>query len=75
MQHTNSVQLSSVLMGNVEYSQLNQYIIIKDLGRGAHALVKLALNTADNLLYAIKVMYGFAPCQSSFYGRLTLTCC
>mmetsp|Transcript_28971 Transcript_28971/g.71551 ORF Transcript_28971/g.71551 Transcript_28971/m.71551 type:complete len:832 (-) Transcript_28971:120-2615(-) len=53
--HTGSVTKSSVKMGEVEYSQFNQYIIIKDLGRGAHAKVMLGLNTADNLLYAIKV--------------------
>jgi [calcium/calmodulin-dependent protein kinase] kinase len=33
---------------------MNQYIIIKDLGRGVHAKVSLAFNTADNMLYAIK---------------------
>lgn len=53
--HTDSVTKSSVKMGEMEYSQFNQYIIIKDLGRGVHARVMLGLNTADNLLYAIKV--------------------
>ena len=53
--HTDSVTKSSVKMGETEYSQFNQYIIIKDLGRGVHAKVMLGLNTADNLLYAIKV--------------------
>lgn len=53
--HTDSVTKSSVRMGEMEYSQFNQYIIIKDLGRGVHARVMLGLNTADNLLYAIKV--------------------
>ncbi len=34
---------------------VNQYLIIQDLGRGAHAAVKLCLNTADERLYAMKV--------------------
>lgn len=58
--HTDSVKKSSVKMGEVEYSQFNQYIIIKDLGRGVHARVMLALNTADNTLRAIKVTNGNA---------------
>ena len=41
-------------LGDAEYNQLNQYIIIKDLGRGVHAKVTLGLNTADNKLYAVK---------------------
>jgi len=53
--HTDSVTRSSVKMGETEYSQFNQYVLIKQLGRGAHAKVMLALNTADNVLYAIKV--------------------
>ena len=51
---TDSVVKSSVKMGEQEYKQLNQYIIVKDLGRGVHAKVLLGLNAADNLLYAIK---------------------
>mmetsp|Transcript_4805 Transcript_4805/g.19756 ORF Transcript_4805/g.19756 Transcript_4805/m.19756 type:complete len:779 (-) Transcript_4805:2716-5052(-) len=51
---TDSVVKSSVKMGEQEYKQLNQYIIVKDLGRGVHAKVMLGLNAADNLLYAIK---------------------
>ena len=45
---------ASVRLGDAEYNQLNQYIIIKDLGRGVHAKVTLGLNTADNKLYAVK---------------------
>ena len=52
--HTDSITKSSVKMGEMEYRQFNQYLIIKDLGRGVHARVMLSLNTADNLLYAIK---------------------
>ena len=51
---TDSVVKSSVKMGEQEYKQFNQYIIVKDLGRGVHAKVLLGLNAADNLLYAIK---------------------
>lgn len=52
--HTDSITKTSVKMGEQEYKQLNQYIIVKDLGRGVHAKVMLGLNAADNLLYAIK---------------------
>lgn len=34
---------------------VNQYLIIKDLGRGAHGTVKLALDTEDQIVYAMKV--------------------
>lgn len=33
---------------------VNQYLIIKDLGAGAHGTVKLVYNTEDDLLYALK---------------------
>ncbi len=39
---------------------INQYLIIKDLGKGAHGTVKLVYNTQDDLLYAMKVRYR--PC-------------
>ena len=42
-------------MDDKEHEQLNQYIMIKDLGRGAHAKVKLGLNKTDNNLYALKI--------------------
>eukprot|EP00958_Prasinococcus_capsulatus_P002180 scaffold201_cov405-Prasinococcus_capsulatus_cf.AAC.4 len=35
---------------------LNQYIIVKALGTGSTAVVKLCLNTRDNHLYAMKVI-------------------
>ena len=34
---------------------INQYLVIKDLGRGAHGTVKLVYNTQDDMLYAMKV--------------------
>jgi hypothetical protein len=34
---------------------INQYLIIKDIGKGAHGTVKLCLNTEDETLYAMKV--------------------
>ena len=33
---------------------INQYLIIKDLGKGAHGTVKLVYNTQDDMLYAMK---------------------
>ena len=52
--HTASVTTSSVSHDGASYTQLNQYVIIKDLGRGVHAKVSLALNTANNNFYAVK---------------------
>ena len=52
---TPSVQKLSIIMDDKEHEQLNQYIMIKDLGRGAHAKVKLGLNKMDNNLYALKI--------------------
>lgn len=52
---TPSVQKLSIIMDDKEHEQLNQYIMIKDLGRGAHAKVKLGLNKLDNNLYALKI--------------------
>lgn len=42
------------LQGNVF---VNEYLIIKDLGRGAHGSVKLCFNTVDGQLYAMKVRH------------------
>ncbi len=44
--------LACILQGNVF---INEYLIIKDLGRGAHGTVKLVYNTQDDMLYAMKV--------------------
>jgi len=47
---------------------VNQYLLIKDLGRGAHGAVKLVYNTEDDRVYAMKVQsgwmvaFGFARC-------------
>lgn len=35
---------------------MNQYLILKNLGKGAHGKVKLCLNTDDNALYALKIV-------------------
>jgi serine/threonine protein kinase len=35
---------------------VNQYLIIKDLGRGAHGTVKLVLHTEEQKVYAMKVL-------------------
>jgi serine/threonine protein kinase len=42
---------SVTVQGNVF---VNQYLIIKDLGRGAHGTVKLVLDTEDQTVYAMK---------------------
>jgi hypothetical protein len=34
---------------------INQYVVVKTLGRGSYGKVKLCLNTFDGQLYAIKV--------------------
>ncbi len=51
---TSTMTTTRVQMGDQSFNQLNQYILIKDLGRGAHSKVKLAMNQLDNHLYAIK---------------------
>lgn len=33
---------------------VNQYLVIKDLGRGAHGSVKLVYSTEDDRMYAMK---------------------
>ncbi|KAI8467317.1 MAG: hypothetical protein J3K34DRAFT_523847 [Monoraphidium minutum] len=35
---------------------INQYVVVKTLGRGSYGKVKLCLNTLDGQLYAIKMM-------------------
>lgn len=35
---------------------VNQYLILKNLGKGSHGKVKLCLNTEDNTLYAVKIV-------------------
>eukprot|EP00879_Flechtneria_rotunda_P011490 GHRR01012003.1.p1 GENE.GHRR01012003.1~~GHRR01012003.1.p1 ORF type:complete len:620 (+),score=143.61 GHRR01012003.1:839-2698(+) len=35
---------------------INQYVVVKTLGRGSYGKVKLCLNTVDGRLYAIKMM-------------------
>eukprot|EP00775_Hariotina_reticulata_P006821 gene6821-7038_t len=42
------------LKGNVF---VNQYLIIKDLGRGAHGTVKLVLHSEEQKVYAMKVIH------------------
>ena len=34
---------------------VNQYLLIQDLGRGAHGSVKLVYSTEDDRVYAMKV--------------------
>jgi len=51
VRHTSSATLRSDARGN---AYLNQYVVIKDLGRGAFGKVKLCLNTQTNELCALK---------------------
>jgi [calcium/calmodulin-dependent protein kinase] kinase len=51
VQHTHSATLRSDARGN---AYLNQYVVIKDLGRGAFGKVKLCLNSQTNELCALK---------------------
>uniref|UniRef100_A0A7R9V3Y9 Protein kinase domain-containing protein n=1 Tax=Chlamydomonas euryale TaxID=1486919 RepID=A0A7R9V3Y9_9CHLO len=39
-----------------DYVFVNEYMIIKDLGKGTHGSVKLVFNTEDKMLYAMKVL-------------------
>lgn len=43
---------------------INQYVVVKTLGRGSFGKVKLCLNTIDGQLYAVKVR------DSSWVGRM-----
>jgi len=36
---------------------INEYVIIKSIGRGSSSKVKLCINTQDNELYAMKIVY------------------
>ncbi|KAF8055587.1 SS4 [Scenedesmus sp. PABB004] len=56
LRHTTRDQLRGAHspQGNVF---VNQYLIIRDLGRGAHGTVKLALDTEDHTVYAMKVVH------------------
>ena len=38
------------------HRHVNQYVLVKDLGRGAYGVVKLALNTSNGGLYAMKMI-------------------
>ncbi len=53
--HAHYIVLVLYLQGNVF---VNQYLIIKDLGRGAHGTVKLVFDTEDQTVYAMKVGAG-----------------
>lgn len=44
-----------MLQGNVF---VNQYLVIKQLGRGAHGSVKLVFDTELQLVHAMKVCAG-----------------
>lgn len=51
---TSKMTTKEVKFGAQSFDSLNQYILIKDLGRGSHSKVKLAMNQQDNQLYAVK---------------------
>ena len=40
---------------------MNQYVVVKTLGQGAHSRVKLALDTAEQRLYALKLIRRRQP--------------
>lgn len=44
---------------------INQYVVVKTLGRGAFGKVKLCLNTLDGNLYAVKVRSRHGPSWDS----------
>jgi len=48
---------------------VNQYLIIKDLGKGSFGKVKLCLNVDDNCLYALKVVSKKQMRRRVFAGR------
>lgn len=52
--HTSKMTTKEVKLGTRSFDSLNEYILIKDLGRGSHSKVKLAMNQQDNSLYAVK---------------------
>lgn len=43
---------------------INQYVVVKTLGRGSYGKVKLCLNTFDGQLYAIKVGLFVSSCKT-----------
>lgn len=49
---------------------VNQYVIIRQLGQGAHGRVKLALNVADDRLYAIKMISRRLSARGSSVGSM-----
>lgn len=51
---TSKAKVGEVKVGKQRFDALNQYILIKDLGRGSHSKVQLAMNQYDNVLYAVK---------------------
>lgn len=51
---TSKAKVGEVKVGEQRFDALNQYILIKDLGRGSHSKVQLAMNQYDNVLYAVK---------------------
>jgi [calcium/calmodulin-dependent protein kinase] kinase len=51
---TSKAKVGEVTVGQQRFDALNQYILIKDLGRGSHSKVQLAMNQYDNVLYAVK---------------------
>jgi serine/threonine protein kinase len=52
---------------------INQYVVVKTLGRGSFGKVKLCLNTIDGQLYAVKVSRkvpgGFRGHSAGVQGR------
>jgi [calcium/calmodulin-dependent protein kinase] kinase len=42
-------------MGATGATVINQYVVVKTLGRGSFGKVKLCLNTIDGQMYAVKV--------------------
>lgn len=40
---------------------MNQYVVVKTLGQGAYSRVKLALDTGDQRLYALKLVRHRPP--------------
>jgi len=52
---------------------VNQYLIIKDLGKGSFGKVKLCLNVDDNCLYALKVVSKKQMRRRLFAGKRSRT--
>jgi hypothetical protein len=48
---------------------INQYVVVKTLGRGSFGKVKLCLNTLDGRLYAVKARWGRASSAGGGGGR------